>query len=413
MEYLPNQNKEKFNEILMLFNYPFKTIEDINQIFFAGSSQFFIKVSNDYPNERKEFIKYFPQLIKLVKQIDLLFPQKGVPTLKTGQNAEFKMTRRHVALIFLLSFLNIFKVQKSFSKNYFDVSNMVRNSTQGSNFHFGLCFLNYLTVIGRWLEENNPFLEEIIIYKRKNINNTNYLSNLPEEKLCPINLIDKKVSLFNGNANYCIDFANKYIGGGVLNGGCVQEEILFAVDPEAIVSLFFMEVMNDGDAIGIYNIIQYSKYKGYGFHFTYEGCSIDNKTPIIKHRIIAIDAIYSRMQKSKNDLKKEINRDIHKAFVGFSFANDEPLPKTIATGNWGCGAFNGNHELKFIQQLIAASLVKLDRLDYYTFDDKNTLFIKNYYKNILNKYNNVKALYDALIKVSDYSENYIANLLSI
>ena len=33
------------------------------------------------------------------------------------------------------------------------------------------------------------------------------------------------------------DFANMYIGGGVLMGGNVQEEIRFSIAPECIVSL--------------------------------------------------------------------------------------------------------------------------------------------------------------------------------
>jgi hypothetical protein len=34
-----------------------------------------------------------------------------------------------------------------------------------------------------------------------------------------------------------VDFANCFIGGGVLSGGCVQEEILFAICPELTVAL--------------------------------------------------------------------------------------------------------------------------------------------------------------------------------
>ena len=33
-----------------------------------------------------------------------------------------------------------------------------------------------------------------------------------------------------------LDFANKYVGGGVLGNGCVQEEIRFLICPELIVS---------------------------------------------------------------------------------------------------------------------------------------------------------------------------------
>ena len=67
----------------------------------------------------------------------------------------------------------------------------------------------------------------------------------------------------DGDASYCLDFANKLIGGSTLNGGCVQEEILFAIEPEAIVSMLFMEEMDENDAIGIFNTIQYSNYSGF------------------------------------------------------------------------------------------------------------------------------------------------------
>ena len=34
-------------------------------------------------------------------------------------------------------------------------------------------------------------------------------------------------------------------------------EILFAINPEAIVAMLFMEKMHECDAIGIFNVIQY------------------------------------------------------------------------------------------------------------------------------------------------------------
>ena len=411
MEILPNIYEESFKKKL---NHSFNSLEDINKVFFRGSANFFNTVSNNFPKIGKEFIKFFPQLINLIKELDTLFPDKGVKTLKKGENDEIKLTRRKVALIFLLSFLDLINIPENHNKNDFNVSYLLYHN-YGTCFHFALCFMNYLTVIGKWLLENNKLLDEEIIYKRKNINSTEYFENMPEEKLCELNLINTKESLFNGNAAYCIDFANKYIGGGVLSGGCVQEEILFAVEPEAIVSLFFMEVMDDCDAIGIYNTIQYSDYTGYGFNFEYKGCLIDDKNPITMHRIIAIDAIPAKMFYSyNNDAIKEINRDIHKAFVGFNFANDnKELPKIIATGNWGCGAFNGNHELKFIQQWIAASLAKLDRLDYYTFGDKNTKNIEKFFKTLKEKYKNVNDLYNALRSVSSSGKDYLMNLIKL
>ena len=48
-----------------------------------------------------------------------------------------------------------------------------------------------------------------------------------------------------------VDFANKYIGGGVLGEGCVQEEIRFVICPELIVSLLFTEVLDRNEAVVI------------------------------------------------------------------------------------------------------------------------------------------------------------------
>ena len=126
--------------------------------------------------------------------------------------------------------------------------------------------------MGKWLGENNKLLEENVTYIRENKEfNIKDFSHL--EKLCDIEIIEKG-SLFDSDASFCVDFANKYIGGGVLSGGCVQEEILFVVEPEAIVSIFFMEKMEDNDAIRIDNLIQFSNYSGYGRSFKYEESAI-------------------------------------------------------------------------------------------------------------------------------------------
>ena len=46
--------------------------------------------------------------------------------------------------------------------------------------------------------------------------------------------LDIQPKKFIEDYNKCIriDFANKFIGGGILTGGAVQEEIMFACSPE-------------------------------------------------------------------------------------------------------------------------------------------------------------------------------------
>lgn len=43
-------------------------------------------------------------------------------------------------------------------------------------------------------------------------------------------------------------FANKYVGGGILSSGCVQEEIKFAICPEMLPSVLIYEELQDNEA---------------------------------------------------------------------------------------------------------------------------------------------------------------------
>jgi len=46
-----------------------------------------------------------------------------------------------------------------------------------------------------------------------------------------------------------VDFANMYLGGGVLGHGCVQEEIRFLICPEMIISRLFTERLNKNECL--------------------------------------------------------------------------------------------------------------------------------------------------------------------
>jgi len=64
---------------------------------------------------------------------------------------------------------------------------------------------------------------------------------------------------------------------------------------------------------------------------------------------------------------RRLERELNKAFCGFRRdASDQPC--TVATGNWGCGAFGGDPGVKFLIQLMAASLAERP-IFYFTFDD--------------------------------------------
>ena len=66
-------------------------------------------------------------------------------------------------------------------------------------------------------------------------------------------------------------------------------------------------------------------------------------------------------------------RELLKAFTGFKEEEEEKTQegqrKPVATGRWGCGAFNGDPHLKFVLQWIAAAETGRDML-FFTFGEK-------------------------------------------
>lgn len=203
-----------------------------------------------------------------------------------------------------------------------------------------------------------------------------------------------------------VDFANKFIGGGVLKYGAVQEEIRFLINPELLVSMLFMEKMKSNEAIIITGCERYSNYTGYGdtLKFLSDHRDTTDRDAMGRRQteIVAIDALPyykdSFVQFSTHCIKRELN----KAFCGFS--TDEEFPSSIATGNWGCGAFGGNLELKSIIQLLAA-VESRRNLVYFTFGDYDLMEnFFNLYERLVEKEVSVGQV---MIFLEEYSTTYV------
>ena len=68
-----------------------------------------------------------------------------------------------------------------------------------------------------------------------------------------------------------VDFAAAHIGGGVLRGGAVQEEIRFCICPELLVSILITDTMEDNEAILMTGHERFSYYDGYSATFKFTG----------------------------------------------------------------------------------------------------------------------------------------------
>ena len=170
------------------------------------------------------------------------------------------------------------------------------------------------------------------------------------------------------------DFANRFIGGGVLRSGLVQEEIRFTICPELIASLVFTEALEDQEAVLITGAEQFCSYTGYGDSFLFTGRVQDTTEQDASRRrrtsVVAMDALrFSGFKDPEVQFDSvKLDRELNKAFVAFQKHGEERMA-AVATGNWGCGAFGGDVRLKLVLQLLAASEAGRD-VAYFTFGDR-------------------------------------------
>ncbi|CAF3691399.1 unnamed protein product [Adineta steineri] len=179
------------------------------------------------------------------------------------------------------------------------------------------------------------------------------------EKLKCILHYFRRITADNMHGFLQVDFANMYIDGGVMDEGCVQEEIRFTISTEMLVSLLVCEKMQSNECIFLIGCEQFLTYTGYANTFKANADYID-KTPKDSWgrklcHVVAMDAIYYENPLTQYTVEN-MARELIKAYTCFRIPNSmQHLRFGVATGNWGCGAFNGNREVKSIIQLIAAS----------------------------------------------------------
>eukprot|EP00051_Salpingoeca_urceolata_P020448 m.307003 g.307003 ORF g.307003 m.307003 type:complete len:845 (-) comp19625_c2_seq22:125-2659(-) len=192
--------------------------------------------------------------------------------------------------------------------------------------------------------------------------------------LQPLHMHDDGTIEDNGLGMLQVDFANHRIGGGVLGHGAVQEEIRFLICPELIVTRLFTEQIHKNEAVVITGVEQFSAYEGYASSFSWAG-SVTDKTPRDKWgrkltQIVAIDAVhYTRRDEQYK--RQAIAREVCKAYAGFRRPSYQPPKRKlcpVATGNWGCGAFRGDVQVKAILQLLACACAERE-LHYFTFGE--------------------------------------------
>lgn len=358
-----------------IFSYNDKYAQRWN---FSALHHFFSEVVDEDESEAF-FTGLLPKIIALALQLPTLITG-AIPLLKRHTNASISLSQIQVASLLANAFLctfprrnstnpqseyanypyiNFNKLFSAFRENRHDKCNSVSEKLK--------CIFHYF----RRVTTKAP--EGTITIQRKYIAKEDCPRwDRQSEKLPLLHIASNGTIETEGAGLLQVDFANMYVGGGVLGWGCVQEEIRFVICPELFVTMLVTEVLDDTEALVISGVERFSKYEGYSSSFKWIGDFVD-ETPRDnsgrrKTSVVAIDALFFKQPNSQFKMSNVI-RELNKAYIGFksNITQKENVP-AVATGNWGCGVFHGNPQLKVLLQLMAAASAGRNVV-YFTFGD--------------------------------------------
>nr|XP_058911098.1 poly(ADP-ribose) glycohydrolase isoform X2 [Kogia breviceps] len=302
------------------------------------------------------------------------FWDKPIPLLKQKMNHSITMSQEQIASLLANAFFCTFprrnaKMKSEYS-SYPDINfNRLfegRSSRKPEKLKTLFCYFRRVT-------EKKP--TGLVTFTRQS------LEDFPEWERCEKLLTRLHVTYEgtiegNGQGMLQVDFANRFVGGGVTSAGLVQEEIRFLINPELIVSRLFTEVLDHNECLIITGTEQYSEYTGYAETYRWARSHEDRSERDDWQRrgteIVAIDALHFRRYLDQF-VPEKIRRELNKAYCGFlrPGVSSENL-SAVATGNWGCGAFGGDARLKALIQILAAAVAERDVV-YFTFGDSELM----------------------------------------
>ena len=208
-----------------------------------------------------------------------------------------------------------------------------------------MTFLNYFSVIADRMPSGDVVFERVG-YRRGGAAPWSWTKST--RPLCKAKLVDGTIN--ECRADVHAEFANAYVGGGVLSGDAAMEETLFLVKPELMVAMALNGRMVDREVIAVSGAVQYSRTAGFGQSFTFAAdypWHGDGGRTGPPPRVVAIDAIRGG---GPAMTKRAMLRDMNKARIAFDGARE------VATGHWGCGAYGNNHNLCVLRDSRSATL---------------------------------------------------------
>ncbi|OMJ68266.1 hypothetical protein SteCoe_34332 [Stentor coeruleus] len=359
-------------------------------------------------NDNPEILGLFSKIASYALEVEFLFPEP-IPILTKHSNGLVNLSYRQIRCLLALQFYCCFPKQETnldLPKDYTYAKIFNKShASQESQTSKIICALNYF--------RRQEFPEELYVaFIRKSIQQKLDWSTI-DLPLTEVYSIADKYGTEDYRDKIMIDFANKYIGGGVLGSGTVQEEIMFHKHVQPIASVIFTEKLEDEETLFFKGTQRFNKTDGYKSSFKFvddfnESLFLDDYGRNDCY-ISAIDANYYGGNESSQYLQDQIARELHKAYVGFSGDTYDMINRDVVSGRWGCGAFGGDENLKFIIQWLAASACQKEL--YFLLWDMNNPHELQQFINICKRYK-VSQLFTSLLKARKNS-NLFASIISL
>uniref|UniRef100_A0A7I5EA99 poly(ADP-ribose) glycohydrolase n=1 Tax=Haemonchus contortus TaxID=6289 RepID=A0A7I5EA99_HAECO len=316
-----------------------------------------------------------------------------VPLLRANRSYSVTLSQEQCACLLAHAFFCTYRRERH-AYNRINMASIFdgRNPLSHVKLHF---ILHYFAMVLKKMPNG------CVSFRRESLNSEALPDWENEDTLMPLVAVASDGSIEDSPGCLQVDFANEYIGGGVLNSGAVQEEIRFLICPEMMVSCLLCEKMGPHEVIHIVGAQRYSSYYGYGGSLQWAPFEDFDREPRdkfgrVRCELVAMDAkLFKPGFRNVQYRKENIDRELNKAYAGFLPKLRDACP--VATGNWGCGVFGGDKELKSLIQMMAAACAGRNMI-YYTFANKQfEISMNEHYEKLLNKKVTVGMLYKALI----------------
>lgn len=273
------------------------------------------------------FDNLLPRIIKLALDLPEIL-RWSIPLLKQTHNCSVSLTQHQISSLLANAFLCTFP-RRNGGKEYstYPEINFSRlfQSVCDSTVQKIICICHYFRSV------TNAPRPGVVTFTRRCVEP----ENLPKwEKLdMELGSVELRVSstgtIEDSAGMLQADFANKYLGGGVLGYGCVQEEIRFVICPELLVSKLFIESMKSNESVWMIGCERFSSYSGYASNFLWSG-AYEETTPFDSSNrrrtcVVAIDAL--EFSKNSHQFKPALMlRELNKAYIGFYHDLSTPPP---------------------------------------------------------------------------------------